>query len=98
MGMNIRRTAGNWEELRDNSNIFPAPVPLMTERREKYSFSFGDTELVQIALPDIFIVYGDIMFKDRLLHFCITDNPDVVEFHFVLSGDGFVNNSIYQIN
>lgn len=98
MGMNIRSLTGNWEELMSNVGIVPMQMPLVSERREKYSFSFGDVELVQIAIPDIYIVYGDILFKDRQLHFRDDNCFDMVELHFVLSGDGAIHNKVYDEN
>jgi AraC family transcriptional activator of pyochelin receptor len=96
MGMNIRNTFGKWEEIGGSFDILPAKMPLVTERREKYSFPFGDAELVQIAIPDIHVAYGELMFKDCLLQFRVNDAPDTVEFHYVLSGDGSIYNSIYD--
>ncbi|TZF83143.1 helix-turn-helix transcriptional regulator [Pedobacter sp. BS3] len=96
MGMNIRDNSGIWQEIGASFDLFLMQAPLVAERREKYSFSFGDAELVQISMPDIFIVYGDILFKHSQLHFRSTDIPDMVELHFALSGNGTMYNYIDQ--
>lgn len=76
-------------------NIFPISIveqPLVTERKEIYSFPFGDAELVQIAFSSVYIVYGDMqVYKNRILNFHIM-GQDLVEMHFTLAGSGKVRN------
>ncbi|WP_316830431.1 AraC family transcriptional regulator [Pedobacter aquatilis] len=67
-------------------------LPLVTERREKFSFPFGDAELVQIAFSGIFIVYGDVVVKESRLRVKSIDEQEMVELHFALKGDGIIEN------
>ena len=67
--------------------------PLVAERREKYSFPFGDAELVQIAFSGIYIVYGDMVMKEnKRLRFDVVEQHDLVEMHFTLKGIGAMTN------
>lgn len=66
--------------------------PLVTERRDKYSFPFGDAEIVEIAFSGIYIVYGDMVVKQSRLRIKAFDEPDVVELHFALTGGGIMEN------
>ncbi len=68
--------------------------PLVQERREKVSFDFGDIELVQICLPDIFIVYGDLRLQERHFRIRSMAGEDVIELNFALNGTGTVNNLV----
>lgn len=62
---------------------------LVVERRESYSYPFGDTELVQLIFPGVFILYGDTrMYQKQRLRMEMIDEPDLVEMHFTLSGTG----------
>lgn len=76
--------------------LFPLNVleqPLVTERRDVYSFPFGDAELVQMAFSGIYIVYGDMrLYANRTLNFDIIGEKDLIEMHFTLEGDGLVLN------
>ncbi|WP_118952008.1 helix-turn-helix transcriptional regulator [Taibaiella helva] len=67
--------------------------PMVTESRLKYSFPFGDAELVQIAFSGIYIVYGDILMQEaKTLHFDMLEESDLVELHFTLAGSGSMYN------
>jgi AraC-like DNA-binding protein len=67
--------------------------PLVTEKREVYSFPFGNAEMVQLAFSGIYIVYGDMMlYETKKLNFEITGEIDLVEMHFTLQGDGMLKN------
>jgi len=66
--------------------------PLVTERREKFSFPFGDAELVQIGFSGIFIVYGDVMVRENRLRFKSFDENELVELHFSIYGGGIIEN------
>ncbi|MBO9203174.1 MULTISPECIES: hypothetical protein [Niastella] len=67
--------------------------PLVTERREIYSFPFGDAEMVQIAFAGIYIVYGDMVLnKTKRLNYEITGDVDLVEMHFTLQGGSIMKN------
>ncbi len=65
--------------------------PLVTEKREVFSFPFGDAELVRIAFSGVYIVYGDMqLIGTRKLHFEMLDHHDLVEMHFTLAGSGMM--------
>jgi len=67
--------------------------PLVTEKREVYSFPFGNAEMVQLAFSGIYIVYGDMyLYETRKLNYEVTGEIDLVEMHFTLQGDGMVKN------
>ncbi|WP_443945173.1 helix-turn-helix transcriptional regulator [Pedobacter sp. AW1-32] len=66
--------------------------PLVTERREKFSFPFGDAEIIQIAFSGIFIIYGDVIVREKRLRVKSFDEPDLVELHFSLTGGGTMEN------
>ncbi|MFC3561251.1 hypothetical protein [Pedobacter jamesrossensis] len=57
--------------------------PLVTERREKFSFPFGDAELVQIGFSGIFIVYGDVMVRENQLRIKSFDEMNWLSFIFL---------------
>jgi len=68
--------------------------PLVRETREKLSFPFGDAEMVQIIFSGISIVYGDMVMKENRLKIKSLDEPDLVELHFSISGNGIMNNHL----
>ncbi|MBB6110267.1 AraC-type DNA-binding protein [Mucilaginibacter lappiensis] len=103
MGINVSKNYGTWKKVGGSFEHFPMREHLVIERKEKYSFSFSDAELVQITTPDIYIVYGDVMFKQHQLYFRPTnDVPDMIKLRFTLSGNGtiynYVNNQKYLFN
>ena len=103
MGINVGKDYGAWKKVGGSFGDLPARGGLVTERKEKYSFSFSDAELVQINIPGIYIVYGDIRFKQQQMYFRPTyDVPDMVKLRFTLSGNGTifnrVNNKQYVFN
>jgi len=65
---------------------------LVTERRDKYSFPFGDAEIVEISFSGIYIVYGDMLVKKNRLRIKSFDEPDMVELHFSITGGGIMEN------
>ena len=67
-------------------------LPLVTERKEKFSFPFGDAEFVQIAFSGIFIVYGDVLVKENQLRVKSFDDAELVELHFSIKGGGILEN------
>jgi AraC-like DNA-binding protein len=73
-------------------NDFEINQALVTERKEKFSFPFGDAELVQIAFSGIYIVYGDMLVRQSRLRIKSFDEPDLVEMHFSISGGGIMEN------
>ncbi|MBB5638722.1 AraC-like DNA-binding protein [Pedobacter cryoconitis] len=94
MGMALCDAQGKWTEIGGLPVYADQLLPLVTERREKYSFPSFDAEIVQMALPNIFIVFGDMRLKSQRLRFRSTDEPDFVELHFSLAGGGLMENHI----
>jgi AraC-like DNA-binding protein len=76
--------------------------PIVVERREKFSFPFGDCEMVHILFTNVFIVYGDMALKSKSLRMRAIHEPDMVELHFALNGPGtmhnFINNESHTFN
>lgn len=63
--------------------------PQVIERRDKYSFSFGDAEMLQLTFAGIFVKYGDIQLREHIkLHMDVVDDPPLIELHFTLAGHG----------
>ncbi|WP_316802473.1 AraC family transcriptional regulator [Pedobacter nototheniae] len=73
-------------------NNFELNQSLVTERKDIYSFPFGDAELVQIAFSGIYIVYGDMLVKNGRLRIKSFEEPELVEMHFSISGGGIMEN------
>lgn len=94
MGMSISRNGNQWMDIYHDMELLMPTLPFVQERIEKYSSAFGEVSLTRIGLPDIYIAYGDIMFKQSKLHFRVSDMPDMVELHFSLLGNGSVYNNI----
>lgn len=95
MGINVGQDYGTWKKVGGSFDTVPVQGSLIKERKEKYSFSFSDAELVQINIPGIYIVYGDIMFKQQQLYFHPTyDVPDMIKLRFTLSGSGTIFNEV----
>jgi len=93
MGVNVYDENGRQYKVGDVFSNEIVEQPLVTERREVYSFPFGDAEMVQLAFSGIYIVYGDLMLHEtRRLNFEITGEVDLVEMHFTLQGDGMMKN------
>jgi len=95
MGINVGKDYGSWKKVGGSFDEFPVEEQLVTQRKEKYSFSFSDAELVQINTPDIYIVYGDILFKQHYMYFRPTyDVPEMIKLRFTLSGKGTIFNKV----
>lgn len=95
MGINVGKDYGAWKKVGGSFDDLPAKDGLVTERKEKHNFSFSDAELLQINIPDIYIVYGDIMFKQQQMYFRPTyDMPDMIKLRFTLSGSGVIFNQV----
>lgn len=92
--MMISDKEGSWHDLSGPVNLGKQDFKplLVKERKEKFSFSFGDLELTQIILPDIYIVFGDMALQHPNFHMRAEDLPDMVELHFSLKGNGYVHN------
>jgi len=92
MALHIYDSADRHYVVGNHFNDFELNQPLVRELREKYSFPFGDAEMVQITFSGISIVYGDIVMKENHLRIKSFDEPGVVELHFSLTGGGIMNN------
>lgn len=92
--MLIRQETGDWIDIRGGHTLESLQQPLVRETRDKLSFPFGDIELVQILLPNIHIVYGDMMLKEHQFRMQAVEVPDTVELHFSLSGKGVFENRL----
>lgn len=79
-------------------NLFPRSIleqPLVTERRDVFSFPFGDAEIVQLAFSGIYIVYGDMqLYNNHRLNFEVVGEVDLVEMHFTLAGEGNIMSQV----
>jgi AraC-like DNA-binding protein len=95
MGVNVYDENGRQYKIGDVFSNKIVEQPLVTERRDIYSFPFGDAEMVQMAFSGIYIVYGDMMlYETKRLNFDITGEVDLVEMHFTLQGGGKLKNLI----
>lgn len=92
--MLIGDQVGTWYDISGRVNLGEHAFKplLLEERRGKFSFSFGDLELVQIIMPDIYIVFGDIALQNPYFQMRAEEMPDMVEMHFTLKGNGAFNN------
>lgn len=96
MEISIDYGAGEKYILSDNFFRENIGRPLVTEKREVFSFPFGDAELVRLAFAGVYIVYGDMqLYESRQLHFEMSDHDDLVEMHFTLSGSGTMYEDVY---
>ena len=93
MGVNVYDEKGRQYHIGDVFSQQMVEQPLVTERREVYSFPFGNAEMVQLAFSGIYIVYGDMyLYETQRLNYEITGDVDLVEMHFTLQGDGIMKN------
>ncbi|MBO9673441.1 MAG: helix-turn-helix transcriptional regulator [Sphingobacteriaceae bacterium] len=92
MALNIYDSDNKYYVVGNKFDISQFNQPMVTERRDKYSFPFGDAEIVQIAFSGIYIVYGDVIVRQSRLRIKSFDEPDVVELHFSLTGGGIMEN------
>lgn len=96
MGMMIGDNSGEWIdfEVSLHQPVLPAGQALVKEKREKYSFPFGDLEFVQIQMPEIYIVYGDMFLKEEKFRMRTLELPPMIELHFAIEGKGSVQNML----
>ena len=92
MALSIYDNSNQHYILVDSINQQQIGLPLVTERREKFSFPFGDAELVQIGFSGIHIMYGDVSVKESRLRIKSFDEPESVELHFSIKGHGILEN------
>lgn len=96
MAMMIKDGNSNWFAMHDmvDFDALTARLPLVTEKREKFSMPFGDMEMVRLYLNNIYIVYGDMRLHRQHLRMKVFDMPDMVELHFSLRGTGLIDNFV----
>ncbi|MCX2429450.1 MULTISPECIES: AraC family transcriptional regulator [unclassified Pedobacter] len=95
MGINVGKDYGAWKNVGGRFEQFPDEKQVIKERRNQYSFSFSEAELVQMSTPDLYIVYGDIRFKQNQIYFSPgRDVPDMVKLRFTLSGSARIYNQV----
>ena len=92
MGLNIYDGDERYYVVGNKFDNIALNQALVTERRDKYSFPFGDAEIVEIAFSGIYIVYGDMVVKKSRLRIKSFDEPDMVELHFSITGGGIMEN------
>jgi AraC-like DNA-binding protein len=86
--------AAQWMDLGQRVSQEMLTQPLVTELRQKLSFPFGDAEMVQIALPNTLIIYGDLAMRQQHIRMRAVDQPDLIELHFALNGNSAVLNKV----
>ena len=94
MAINIYDSANKHYIVGTHYNEVEFNQPLVRETREKFSFPFGDAEIVQIIFAGISIVYGDMIMKENRLRIKSLDEPELVELHFSLNGCGIMKNHL----
>lgn len=86
------QNAGQWVTMGESVKGELLQKPLVSEYREKFSFPFGDAELVQIIMPNIAVIYGDLMLRQSGIRMWSSDRSETVELHFCITGMGNVRN------
>ncbi|MDQ0640985.1 AraC family transcriptional activator of pyochelin receptor [Pedobacter sp. W3I1] len=95
MAINVGKDYGAWKKVGGELEELPLQSRVIKESSNKYAFSFSDAELLQITTPDLYIVYGDVKFKEHKMYFRPTNElPDMVKLRFTLSGNGSIYNQV----
>ena len=95
MAINVGKNYGVWKKVGGNFGQLSAQEREVKESNNTYAFSFSDAELLQITIPDLYIIYGDVNFKERRMYFRPTNElPDMVKLRFTLSGNGSIYNEV----
>ena len=95
MAINVGKNYGVWKKVGGNFGQLSAQEREVKESNNTYAFSFSDAELLQITIPDLYIIYGDVKFKERRMYFRPTNElPDMVKLRFTLSGNGSIYNEV----
>lgn len=67
--------------------------PKVREVRKKVDLPFITAESVQLTVQDIDVLYGDMRIKEsQTAHFNDSKEPEHIEMHFTLAGEGSLNN------
>lgn len=96
MGLMIKDGANKWYAVSSSDHLgtIQDVQALVTENIVKVSLPFGDMELVQLFMNNIYIVYGDMRLHQQHLRMQTFDQPDMVELHFSLKGGGTIDNRL----
>jgi AraC family transcriptional activator of pyochelin receptor len=95
MAINVGKDPGAWKKVGGDVGQLPEQASGIKVKSNKYAFSFSDAELLQMTTPDLYIVYGNVKFKERKMYFKPTNElPDMVKLRFTLSGNGFIYNKV----
>lgn len=95
MAINVGKNYGVWKKVGGKFGQLSAQEREVKESNNTYAFSFSDAELLQITIPDLYIIYGDVKFKERRMYFRPTNElPDMVKLRFTLSGNGSIYNEV----
>jgi len=81
----------------DMSGIFsmPAENQRVREVRKKFELPFLTAEAAQLSAPDIDVVYGGMLVREaQTVFFDSATEPDHIEMHFTLAGEGFMENHL----
>lgn len=94
MGMIIRDSSGTWVNVSGFDDQPEFNSPFVIEDRRTYSFMFGEASITQLRLPDLHIIYGDMVLCERELAMRSANRMDFVELHFTLRGNCTLENHI----
>lgn len=81
----------------DFSGIFSLQTGLQKVRevRKKFDLPFVKANVVQLSVQDIDILYGDMQMKEsQTAHFNAAIEPEHIEMHFTLAGEGFLESHL----
>lgn len=86
--------AAHWMDLGRHVSEEQLRQTLVTEYRQRLSFPFGDAEMVQVILPNVLIIFGDLVIRQQRIRMRAIDMPDTIELHFSLAGNSRVTNKV----
>ncbi|HVU84594.1 MAG TPA: AraC family transcriptional regulator [Puia sp.] len=74
-------------------SFMPSHRPQVREVHKKLDLSFMTGEATQLSARDIDVIYGGMLMKEtRTAHFNSFSEPEHIEMHFTLAGEGCLNN------
>lgn len=85
---------GEKSDLEFSANFMLRPgQPRMQEMRRRFDLPFVTAEAVQLSTQDIDVLYADIRMKEfQTAYFDSSAEPEHIEMHFTLAGEGTLNN------
>ncbi|BAV06551.1 helix-turn-helix transcriptional regulator [Filimonas lacunae] len=95
MGMKIGDQNGNWYEIGEivnGSDVYKGE--LLQEGAHDYQFSFGQMQLKEMLLPNMYIIRADMQLAQSGFQLKATSSRDIVELNFTLGGSGSFTNNI----